>query len=194
MYRLVVLAGGGGTNFQAILDAIKHDAFPATVSLVISDRPGAGVLLRASREGIPAMVIDRKEHGTALSDRILHTIPADTDLIVLAGFLSILKGELLERYNGRIINLHPSLLPRHGGAGMYGIHVHRAVINAGDTESGCTVHYVDGGTDTGPVILQRRVPVLSMDTPESLAARIAPVEHEALVAGIRRALGMTADY
>ncbi len=190
MQKVVVLASGEGTNFQAIVDATKTGSLSAAVSLVISDRPGAGVLLRASREGIPAMVFDRKEYGPELSDRILEAVPADTDLIVLAGFLSILTGSLLVRFHRRIINLHPALLPRHGGPGMYGIHVHRAVIDKRDPESGCTVHYVDEGTDTGPIILQRRVPVLSTDTPETLAERIVPLEHEAIVAGIRHALGM----
>jgi phosphoribosylglycinamide formyltransferase-1 len=101
--------------------------------------------------------------------------------VVLAGFLSILAGEFIHAYGGRIINLHPSLLPKCGGPGMYGLRVHRAVLAAGEQESGCTVHLVDAGTDTGPILLQRRVPVLAGDTPERLAERIHREEHSAIV-------------
>jgi phosphoribosylglycinamide formyltransferase-1 len=104
---------------------------------------------------------------------------------VLAGFLSILVGKIIERYSGRIINLHPSLLPKFGGDGMYGEKVHRAVLAAKEKESGCTVHLVDAGTDTGPILLQRKVPVLPGDTPESLAERIHRKEHTALVDAVK---------
>lgn len=191
MKRIVVLASGTGTTFQAIVDAVRHGELAVDIAMLITDRPGVPVVARAAAAGIPATVVDRSEYGTALSDRILTTIPADTDLIVLAGFLSILRGAIIAEYSDRIINLHPALLPRFGGPGMYGIHVHRAVIEAGETESGCTVHFVDSGTDTGPILLQRRVPVFSEDTPETLAARIAPVERDALVEGIRQALAIT---
>ncbi|MDR0758781.1 MAG: phosphoribosylglycinamide formyltransferase, partial [Treponema sp.] len=105
-------------------------------------------------------------------------------LIVLAGFLSILEGGIVDEYAGRIINLHPALLPKYGGAGMYGERVHRAVLAAGEAESGCTVHLVDAGTDTGPVLLQRRVPVLAGDTAETLAERIHGEEHIAIVEAV----------
>jgi phosphoribosylglycinamide formyltransferase-1 len=106
-------------------------------------------------------------------------------LIVLAGFLSILEGDIIREYAGRILNLHPSLLPKFGGEGMYGERVHRAVLDAGETESGCTVHLVDAGTDTGPILLQRRVPVLPGDSPSSLAERIHGEEHTAIVEAAR---------
>jgi len=185
---IVVLASGTGTNFQAIIDAIATGALNVTVGMLVTDRPGVLALSRAIRAGIPATVIDRREYGENLSNAILATIPPETRLIVLAGFLSILNGEILQRYRGRIINLHPSLLPRHGGAGMYGARVHEAVLAARDAESGCTIHYVDEGTDTGPVLLQRSLPVEEGDTPETLARRIAVLEHEAIVDGIRTAL------
>jgi phosphoribosylglycinamide formyltransferase-1 len=185
---IAVLASGTGTNFQSIIDAIAKGSLNVTVGMLISDRPGVLALSRAVRAGIPATVIDRREYGEKLSDAILASLPPETTLIVLAGVLSILKGDILERYRGRIINLHPSLLPRHGGAGMYGIRVHEAVLAAGDAESGCTIHFVDEGTDTGPILLQRSLPVEEGDTPESLAYRIAGLEHEAIVDGIRRVL------
>jgi phosphoribosylglycinamide formyltransferase-1 len=117
-----------------------------------------------------------------LSNRILRRArERGTDLIILAGFLSILEGEILDAYRGRIINLHPSLLPKFGGPGMYGDRVHRAVLQAGETESGCTVHLVDAGTDTGPILVQRRVPVLPGDTVETLAERIHHEEHIAIL-------------
>jgi phosphoribosylglycinamide formyltransferase-1 len=186
--RIVVLASGGGTNFQAIVDAVAAGTLNVDVGLLITDRPDIPVLGRAHAAAVPSQVLDRREHGARLSDAILAAVPAGTELIVLAGFLSILEGAILTHYGNRIINLHPSLLPRHGGAGMYGMRVHQAVLEAGDTESGCTVHFVDAGTDTGPVILQRKLAVAPTDTPATLQARVAVLEHDAIVAGIRNAL------
>ena len=106
------------------------------------------------------------------------------EAIVLAGFLTVLGGDIIQEYKGRIINLHPALLPKFGGEGMWGHHVHEAVLAAGETESGCTIHLVDSGCDTGEILLQKKVPVLPGDTPESLYARIAPQEHVAMVEGV----------
>ena len=108
----------------------------------------------------------------------------DVDIIVLAGYLSVLGGAIIEAYSGRIINLHPALLPKFGGVGMWGHNVHEAVLAAGETESGCTVHLVDAGCDTGKILVQKKVPVLPNDTPDSLYARIAPEEHKAMVEGV----------
>jgi phosphoribosylglycinamide formyltransferase 1 len=190
---IIVLVSGSGTNLQALLDARKNDGFEnGEIVLVVSDNAGAYALDRAKAAGIAAAVeetdkrITRDERRQALSDRIL--MLAETyhiDLIVLAGFLSILKGEIVRRYSGRIINLHPSLLPKFGGDGMYGGRVHRAVLDAGEKESGCTVHLVDAGVDTGPILLQRKVPVLSGDTPDSLAERIHEQEHIAIVEAVK---------
>jgi phosphoribosylglycinamide formyltransferase-1 len=130
-------------------------------------------------------LLPREERRRDLSDRILALARGyDAGLIVLAGFLSILEGDLLREYKGKIINIHPSLLPKYGGDGMYGERVHRAVLAAGERESGCTVHMVDGGTDTGPALLRRKVPVLPGDTPETLAERIHREEHIALVEAV----------
>jgi phosphoribosylglycinamide formyltransferase-1 len=188
---VLVLVSGNGTNLQALIDAEKAGGLgPARISAVVSDRPGVFALERARRAGIPGYVeaprgLPKPERGRELSDRILRIARKEpADLIVLAGFLSILAGDLLDVYAGRIINLHPSLLPRFGGEGMYGERVHRAVLEAGTPESGCTVHLVERGVDTGPVLVQRRVPVLAGDDPASLAERIHREEHIALVEAV----------
>jgi phosphoribosylglycinamide formyltransferase-1 len=185
----MVLVSGGGTNLQALMDAEKTGALGrGKIAVVVSDRPGVYALERAKLAGLSAFVeqpersLPKAQRQQELSDRIMRiTEQYHISLIVLAGFLSILSGGIISRYSGRIINLHPSLLPKFGGDGMYGERVHRAVLDAGETESGCTVHLVDSGTDTGPVLLQRKVPVLTGDTPNSLAERIHKEEHIAIV-------------
>jgi phosphoribosylglycinamide formyltransferase-1 len=187
--RILVLVSGNGSNLQALIDAEIEGRLPGgTLAGVAADRPGVYALDRARAAGIPCRVeipgtaLPKPERRRELSDRILRLCrEGDMGLIILAGFLSILEGNLIRDYAGRIINLHPSLLPRFGGIGMYGQRVHRAVLEAGEAESGCTVHLVDGGTDTGPVLLQRRVPVLPGDTPDRLAERIHREEHIAIV-------------
>jgi len=186
----MVLVSGGGTNLQALLDAEKKGAFGKIV-LVVSDRPDAYALERAKAAGVPTVIValdkntSREERRQALSDQILRLAETHRiDLIVYAGFLWILKGKIIEAYTGKMINLHPALLPKFGGKGMYGEKVHRAVLDAGETESGCTVHLVDAGTDTGPILLQRKVPVLPDDTPDSLAERIHQEEHIAIVEAV----------
>jgi phosphoribosylglycinamide formyltransferase-1 len=190
---MLVLVSGSGTNLQALIDAERAGRFrtgagTGTLSLVVSDRPGARALERAKAAGIPALVeapsaaARKTERRRELSGRLLRAArESGAGLIILAGFLSILEGEIIDEYAGRIINLHPALLPKYGGGGMYGDHVHRAVLAAGEAESGCTVHLVDAGTDTGPILLQRRVPVLAGDTAETLARRIHAEEHIAIV-------------
>ncbi|GHV95026.1 hypothetical protein AGMMS50293_13460 [Spirochaetia bacterium] len=189
MINIMVLVSGGGTNFQALLDAEKTGGLgPGRLAVAVSDRPGTYALERAKRWGIPVYVeepdrrLPKDERRQELSDRIFR-IARDHNikLIVLAGFLSILSGRIIRFYSGRIINLHPSLLPKYGGEGMYGERVHRAVLDAGEKESGCTIHLVDAGTDTGPILLQRKVPVLRGDTPDALADRIHEQEHIAIV-------------
>jgi phosphoribosylglycinamide formyltransferase-1 len=180
--NILVLVSGGGTNLQALIDAEKAGRLePGRIVGVISDRRSAYALERAKSAGIPAMV---EKADSGLSDRLLRGArEMDAGLIILAGFLSILEGEIIRAYGGRIVNLHPSLLPKFGGAGMYGERVHQAVLAAGETESGCTVHLVDAGTDSGPILLQRKVPVLPTDTADSLAERIHKEEHIAIVEG-----------
>ena len=188
--NILVLVSGNGTNLKALLDAGKPGGriTHSKIAAVLSDRSGVYALERASAAGIPAFVeksdpsLPRQERRRELSDRILSLCrKKDIDLIVHAGFLSILAGSIIEEYSGRMINIHPALLPKFGGQGMYGERVHKAVLEAGETESGCTVHLVDAGTDTGPILLQRKVPVLPGDTPEILAERIHAEEHIAIV-------------
>jgi phosphoribosylglycinamide formyltransferase-1 len=186
---ILVLVSGSGTNLQALIDAEKQGRLsPGRIVGVVSDRGEAFALKRAAAAGFPALTepvnrrLPREERRGELSRRILGIArERNIGLIVLAGFLSILEGELIQAYGGRIINLHPSLLPKFGGEGMYGLRVHQAVLEAGEKESGCTVHLVDAGTDTGPILLRRKVPVFPGDTAEGLAGRIHREEHIALV-------------
>jgi len=190
---IMTLVSGGGTNLQALLDAEKTGGLGSgKIVLVVSDNPKAYALERAKAAGVPAVIVEpdksktREERRQFISDHILQLAESHhIDLIVYAGFLWILKGKIIEAYSGRMINLHPALLPKFGGKGMYGEHVHRAVLDAGEKESGCTVHLVDAGTDTGPILLQRRVPVLLGDTPDSLAERIHIEEHIAIVEAVK---------
>ncbi|MDR2071742.1 MAG: phosphoribosylglycinamide formyltransferase [Treponema sp.] len=187
--NILVLVSGNGTNLQALIDAEKSGRLGAgKIDAVISDREEAYALKRALAAGIPFFVeapdrsLPKEKRRRDLSDRILKRAQErEAALIILAGFLSILEGNIIDAFQGRIINLHPSLLPKFGGPGMYGERVHQAVLDAGEKESGCTVHLADAGTDTGPVILQRKVPVIPGDTPASLAERIHKEEHSALV-------------
>jgi phosphoribosylglycinamide formyltransferase-1 len=185
--KILTLVSGNGSNLQALIDAEKKGGLEGgTIAGVVSDSPGIYALERARFAGIPAYtelpVLSEGKFQRNLSDRILGIARRENaGLIILAGFLSILAGELLEVYEGKIINLHPSLLPKFAGEGMKGEAVHRAVLAAGETESGCTVHLVDKGIDTGAILLRRAVPVLPGDTPHSLADRIHQEEHIALV-------------
>jgi phosphoribosylaminoimidazolecarboxamide formyltransferase/IMP cyclohydrolase len=187
--NILVLVSGNGTNLQALIDAAQRGALGGgRLSAVLSDRADVFALERARRAGLPALVetpdktLPRKARRRDLSDRILRLChERNISLIVLAGFLSILEGAIISEYEGRVINLHPSLLPKFGGDGMYGERVHQAALDAGERESGCTVHLVDAGTDTGPIILQRVVAVFADDTPQSLAERVHQEEHVAIV-------------
>jgi formyltetrahydrofolate-dependent phosphoribosylglycinamide formyltransferase len=174
--RVAVLASGGGTNLQAILDYLDahHDAQAMSVALVASDRAAAGALERARRHGVPAMALDATQRGDPLAAILeSHAI----DYIALAGYLRFIPTAVTRRWRGRIVNVHPSLLPSFGGAGMYGLRVHEAVIDAGVRVTGVTVHFVDEEYDRGPIIAQSPVPVLPGDTPEVLAQRVLSVEH-----------------
>ncbi|HEX2081310.1 MAG TPA: phosphoribosylglycinamide formyltransferase [Longimicrobium sp.] len=181
--RVAVLASGGGTNLQALLDRFNGDpAAPARVELVVGSRAGIGALERAERAGVPAVVLDARVMGAEEFARALAEALEEhrIGLIVLAGWLQLVPGEVVRRYHGRMINVHPALLPAFGGRGMYGMRVHRAVIESGVRVSGVTVHFVDERYDEGAVIAQWPVPVLPGDTPEALAARVLAVEHRIL--------------
>jgi phosphoribosylglycinamide formyltransferase 1 len=174
--RLAVLASGGGSNLQAIIEYLDTlgDARPAEVVLVASDRPAAGALDKARRRGIATAVIARPGDGPALV-QLLEAHRAAC--IALAGYLKLVPPEVTARWAGRLVNIHPALLPKFGGAGMYGRRVHEAVIAAGEKESGATVHQVNDEFDRGAIIAQERVPVEAGDTPDTLAARVLTAEH-----------------
>ena len=185
MLKIAVLISGGGSNLQAIIDKIKQGYINAKIEAVISDRIGAYGIERAKNENIPAYELNRKELKGNLSNEILKLIDGKVDLIVLAGFLSILQGEILEKFKNRIINIHPSLMPSFCGAGMYGIKVHEKAIEYGVKVSGCTVHFVDEGIDTGTIIFQNSVPVYESDIAEDLQARVLVEEHKILPKAVK---------
>lgn len=174
--RIAVLASGGGSNLQAILDQLESlgAATPARVALVASDRTDAGALERGRRAGAEALVLSREQRGDPLADLLAER---DVDLVVLAGYLRHVPDAVTRRWRGRIVNIHPALLPAFGGRGMYGHHVHAAVLRAGVRVSGPTVHFVDEEFDRGAIIAQWPVPVAAHDTPETLGQRVLRVEH-----------------
>ncbi len=177
MKNLVFLVSGSGSNLQRIINLIESGELPNVhINMVIADRECYAVE-RAKNHSITAHTITRGKHFT---ENLLTILPNDTDLIVLAGFLSILKTPVIEKFKGKIINLHPSLLPKFGGKGMWGIHVHEAVLAAGETESGATVHYVTAEIDEGEIIIQGKCKIFENDTPETLAQKVHAVESEIL--------------
>ncbi|MFU0825461.1 phosphoribosylglycinamide formyltransferase [Clostridium sp.] len=185
MFKIAVLVSGGGTNLQAIIDSIERKDLKCSIEFVISDKEEAFAIERAKKHNIKTFVLNRKVYGQALSDKILEIVDEKVDLIVLAGYLSILKGEILKKFENRIINIHPSLIPSFCGKGMYGIKVHEKALEYGVKITGCTVHFVDEGTDTGTIIIQKAVKVEEDDTPESLQKRVLVEEHKALVEAIK---------
>ena len=185
MPKIAVLISGGGSNLQSLIDNIKSKNLKCSIEYVISDRECSGIK-RAEDEGIKAVVLDRKKYKNTLSEKISEILDGNVDFIVLAGFLSILNPELVKKWERKIINIHPSLLPKYGGAGMYGIKIHEAVIKNKEKESGCTVHYVDTGIDTGEIIIQEKVPVLPEDTSETLQKKVLKKEHEILTEAVKK--------
>ncbi len=178
--RLAIFASGGGTNFQAILDAIERDGLPTEVVLLVSDRAEAGALDRAGSHGIPTAVLPPTDYESDddLADALLDALRVrDATFVALAGYLRMIPSAVVQAFHHRMLNIHPALLPAFGGRGMYGRRVHRAVLDYGARWTGVTVHLVDEEYDTGPVVLQEPVPVEPDDTPESLAARVLKVEH-----------------
>ena len=181
--RVAVLVSGGGTNLQAIIDKVADGSLPQVELVkVIASKESAYALERAAKAGIETAVA--KEQPKVLEE----LEGSGAEIIVLAGYMKVLSPEIIKKYRNRIINIHPSLIPKYCGKGFYGIRVHNAVIAAGEKESGATVHYVDEGVDTGEIILQEKVPVLEGDTPEDLAARVLKTEHVILAEGLKIAI------
>ncbi|NME83855.1 phosphoribosylglycinamide formyltransferase [Clostridium sp. SM-530-WT-3G] len=185
MFKIAVLASGGGTDFQSIIDAVESKYLNVKIEMLIASKDGIYALERAKKHGIKTYVVSRKEFGKQSSDKILELVKGKVDLIVLAGFLSILDGEILKEFENRIINIHPSLIPSFCGPGMYGLKVHEAVVNSGAKYSGCTVHFVNGDVDGGAILLQDAVPVYFEDDAETLQKRILEKEHKLLPKAIK---------
>lgn len=187
--KIAVFASGKGSNFEAIQTAIEKGTITgARVVVVISNNPDAGALRIARDHNIPALHISRSrfDNDEAFENQLLGSLGNhNVNFIALAGYMKKIPSSVISRYRNRIINIHPALLPRFGGKGMYGEHVHRAVIASGDKTSGATVHVVDEIYDHGAIVLQKTVPVHPDDTPESLAARVLKIEHEIYPEAIR---------
>lgn len=174
--KIAVFVSGGGTNLQALMDALEDGRITnATIDLVVSNKAGAYALERAAKKNIPTATLSPKDFSerAEFDQALLDTVKKyEIDLIVLAGYLVILPEKLVKAYANRIVNIHPSLIPSHCGAGYYGLKVHESVLRRGNKVTGATVHFVDEGTDTGPIILQKAVEVKEDDTPETLQKRV----------------------
>lgn len=178
MLKIAVLISGGGSNLQSLIDNIKAGELDAKIEMVISSKSGVYGLERAENEGISTYVAkDKSEVVEIIGDKV--------DLVVLAGYLSILDGKILENYKDKIINIHPSLIPSFCGKGMYGLNVHKAVLNSGVKQTGCTVHFVNEEVDGGAIILQETVPVYFEDTPEDIQKRVLVLEHKLLPKAVK---------
>jgi len=187
--RVALLASGSGSNVEALLVAMQDPAFPAEAVLVFSNRPGAGVLERAKKYAVRTEARDHKAYPSreafdAEVVRLAREVQAE--ILCLGGYTRIVSPEFARAFQGRILSVHPSLLPKFGGPGMFGKNVHAAVLAAGATESGATIHWVDEGVDTGGILLQKSVPVLAGDTAETLAARVLEAEHVIFPEALRR--------
>lgn len=180
MNNIVVFASGSGSNFQAIIDAVISGEIPGTICGLLASRTGIRSIERAKENNIPVTVLTEKDFQSVddYTSALLKALDKwKPDLIVLAGYMKKIPGQMIDLYENRIINIHPSLLPKYGGKGYYGLNVHKAVIANGEKESGCTVHIVTKEYDTGPVLDQTHVQVLPDDTPETLQQRILIQEH-----------------
>ncbi|MDO4394031.1 MAG: phosphoribosylglycinamide formyltransferase [Bacillota bacterium] len=179
--KVAVLVSGGGTNLQALIDKEKAgELADSEIIRVIASKDTAYALQRAADAGIETSVAKSQ---TEVLDQLRE---CGAEIVVLAGYMSVLAPEVISEFRNRIINIHPSLIPKFCGKGFYGMRVHRAVIEAGEKESGATVHFVDEGVDTGEIIIQAKVPVMEGDSPEDLAARVLETEHKILAEGLNK--------
>lgn len=186
--RIAVFASGGGSNFEAIVEAIERESIPAEVVLCICNREGAGVFERARRHNIDAIHLtpDTFSSEAEYCNELFSLFERyGVNFILLAGYLRMIPAEIVRKFHGRILNIHPALLPAFGGKGMYGRHVHQAVLDYGAKWTGVTVHLVDEEYDRGPIVLQEPVPVYQDDTPEILAARVLVTEHRLYPEAVR---------
>ena len=185
MFKIAVLISGGGSNLQSIIDTIAVSKAGYMIDCVVADRECYGIE-RAEKNNIETKIFDRKILKKDISKKIDEYLGDRVDLVVLAGFLSILDEDFINNRKGRIINIHPSLLPKFGGPGMFGMRIHRAVIEARESVSGCTVHYVDAGIDTGEIIEQSKVNIEADDTAETLQKKVLVEEHKLLPRAISK--------
>lgn len=185
MKNIAIFASGDGSNAQRLIDHFKESK-KARIAIIVSNNPSAYVLERAKKAGIPTLLINREVFAGGEVTKKLQEM--NIDLIVLAGFLWLLPHNLVHAFPGRIINIHPALLPAFGGKGMYGMNVHRAVREAGVKETGITIHYVNEHYDSGEIILQATCPVTESDTPESISAKVRELEHNCFSATVERVL------
>lgn len=182
VFSLVVCASGGGGNFQSLIEARTY--LGVSIALLLVDRP-CGAIERAVKHNIPHVVLNSAKGSEIMFEEFTKAIPGDADLIVLAGFMPILPAYICERWQGKIINTHPSLLPKYGGKGMYGVKVQEAVMQAKEAMAGCTVHFVSEGIDEGRIILQKAIAVDYNETPWQLGGRIFDVENLLLVEAVK---------
>ncbi|MBU5427563.1 phosphoribosylglycinamide formyltransferase [Tissierella pigra] len=186
--KIGVLISGGGTNLQSIIDNIKTGNINGEIKLIISNKEAAYGLTRGKESGIESIYISRKRFDSEedYNSKLIEEFKKrDVELIVLAGYLKVLSKEFIHEFKNRIINIHPSLIPSFCGKGYYGENVHKEVLNYGVKITGATVHFVDEGTDTGPIILQESIEVESFDTIDTLKAKVLEVEHKILVQGVK---------
>jgi phosphoribosylglycinamide formyltransferase-1 len=191
LIRLGFLASGRGSNMQTIIDACKEGRLQASPVIVISNNADSGALESARKENIVACHLSSCTHAdsTLLDAAIVDALQShQVDLVILAGYMKMIGSKVLDAFGGKIINIHPALLPKYGGKGMYGMNVHEAVIAAGETETGVTIHVVDAEYDRGPILAQWVVPIKPDDTPETLATRVLETEHEIYVDTLRKVI------
>lgn len=193
MKRLVILVSGGGSNMQSIINSTESGILKglAQVILVISNNPNACALEKAKNENIKAVCIERKsfEDEKSFNGAVLEELQnVKADIVCLAGYMRMIGQEIIDVCRGRMLNIHPALLPKFGGKGMYGHHVHEAVVKAGEKKSGATVHFVEREYDTGKIIIQREVEVFKSDTPQDVAKKVLAVEHRIYPEAIKKLL------
>lgn len=192
MKKIAVFVSGSGTNLQNIIDAIEKKEINAKIALVVASKQGIFAIERAKNANIPVSIYDKGNYenlSLMYADLIDELKEKGVEYIVLAGYLTILTPNIINAYRQKIINIHPSLLPKFGGKGYYGLKVHKAVIEAKEEVSGATVHFVDEEIDTGDIIAQVKVPVYEYDTPEILQARVLKEEHKLYIKALKKVLG-----
>ncbi len=187
--RIAVFTSGSGSNLQALIDSAQEGHLNnAQIALVVGSKEGIGALDRAQKAGIAHCVMQKKDFATQVDfdyNLLMHLASAEIDLIVLAGYLGILSQEIIDRFPNHILNIHPALIPSFCGKGFYGMHVHRAVYESGVKVTGATVHFVDGGIDSGAILLQECCPIAANDTPESIQKKVLAIEHDILPKAVK---------